>query len=422
MGTQKVTPSLIFTITVATVGSFQFGYNTGMIIREFINTLKDKANTPPSEILCMSLWSLFFVNRFGTHNLMLITNLLVVTSGCLTGLCKVAESVEMLILGHLVIGLFCELCTGFVLICISPTVLRLGIVGILVAQIFGLEFILGSEELLGFTIFPTLLQSAALPFCPESPTFLLIQRKEEENDASHDIQEMKDESASTAQEKQVTMLELFRPIIISIVLQLSQQLSGINAVFCYSTGIFEGAGVQELIYANVGAGVVNTVFTVVSLFLVERAGRRTLDMTDFGGMTFCSVLTTVSLLLKDEYNGISFVCIGAILVFVAFFEIGQGPGPAVMAVPSAAYYLGVCVFIIFTNFLVTFLIFIVFKVSETCHRTFEDITQAFEGQAHDKDRIVETNSIQPAKETTTTNVCHASFHLSLSMGKPPLPE
>uniref|UniRef100_F7GQZ6 Solute carrier family 2, facilitated glucose transporter member 3 n=1 Tax=Macaca mulatta TaxID=9544 RepID=F7GQZ6_MACMU len=460
MGTQKVTPALIFAITVATIGSFQFGYNTGVInapekiIKEFINkSLTEKANIPPSEVLLTSLWSLsvaifsvggmigsfsvgLFVNRFGRRNSMLIVNLLAVTGGCLMGLCKVAKSVEMLILGRLVIGLFCGLCTGFVPMYIgeiSPTALRgafgtlnqLGIViGILVAQIFGLEFILGSEELwpllLGFTILPAILQSATLPFCPESPRFLLINRKEEENakqilqrlwgtqDVSQDIQEMKDESARMSQEKQVTVLELFRvssyrqPIIISIVLQLSQQLSGINAVFYYSTGIFKDAGVQEPIYATIGAGVVNTIFTVVS----------------------------------DNYNGMSFVCIGAILVFVAFFEIGpgpipwfivaelfsQGPRPAAMAVagcsnwtsnflvgllfPSAAHYLGAYVFIIFTGFLITFLAFTFFKVPETRGRTFEDITRAFEGQAHGADRsgkdgVMEMNSIQPPKETTT---------------------
>ncbi|XP_035111528.2 solute carrier family 2, facilitated glucose transporter member 3-like [Callithrix jacchus] len=167
---QKVTPALIFAITVATIGSFQFGYNTGvinapeMIIKEFVNnTLKNKKNAPPSEMLLTSLWSLsvaifsvggmigsfsvgLFVSRFGRRNSMLIVNLLAVTGGCLMGLCKVAESVEMLILGCLVIGLFCGLCTGFVPMYIgeiSPTALQgangtlnqLGIVvGILVAQ------------------------------------------------------------------------------------------------------------------------------------------------------------------------------------------------------------------------------------------------------------------------------------------------
>lgn len=494
MGTQKVTAPLVFAITIAAIGSFQFGYNTGVInapetiIKDFINyTMEEKLVNPPTQVFLTTLWSLsvaifsiggmigsfsvgLFVNRFGRRNSMLIVNLLAITGGCLMGFCKIAESVEMLILGRLVIGLFCGLCTGFVPMYIgeiAPTALRgafgtlnqLGIViGILVAQIFGLKFILGTEDLwpvlLGFTILPALLQSAALPFCPESPRFLLINKKEEESakkilqrlwgtqDVAQDIQEMKDESARMAQEKQVTLLELFRvrsyqqPLMISIMLQLSQQLSGINAVFYYSTGIFEDAGVKEPIYATIGAGVVNTIFTVVSLFLVEKAGRRTLHMIGLGGMAACSILMTVSLLLKDAYKWMSFVCIGAILVFVAFFEIGpgpipwfivaelfsQGPRPAAMAVagcsnwtsnflvgllfPSAAFYLGAYVFIVFTGFLVIFLVFTFFKVPETRGRTFEEITRAFEGQAQGANRaekgpIVEMNSIQPVKETDT---------------------
>jgi len=36
-------------------------------------------------------------------------------------------------------------------------------------------------------------------------------------------------------------------------------------VFYYSTGIFKSAGVKQPIYATIGAGVVNTVFTIVSV-------------------------------------------------------------------------------------------------------------------------------------------------------------
>ncbi|XP_020014920.1 solute carrier family 2, facilitated glucose transporter member 3 isoform X2 [Castor canadensis] len=493
MGTQKVTPSLIFAISVATIGSFQFGYNTGVInapetiIKDFINyTLEEKLEDLPTVGLITALWSLsvaifsvggmigsfsvgLFVNRFGRRNSMLMVNLLAIAGACLMGFCKIAESVEMLILGRLIIGIFCGLCTGFVPMYIgevSPTALRgafgtlnqLGIVvGILVAQIFGLDILLGSDELwpllLGFTIIPAILQSVALPFCPESPRFLLINKNEEERtkevlqrlwgspDVTEDIQEMKEESIRMSQEKQVTVLELFRspsyqqPILISIVLQLSQQLSGINAVFYYSTGIFKDAGVQEPIYATIGAGVVNTIFTIVSVFLVERAGRRTLHMIGLGGMAFCSILMTVSLLLKDDYEAMSFVCIAAILIYVAFFEIGpgpipwfivtelfsQGPRPTAMAVagcsnwtsnflvgllfPSAASYLGAYVFIIFAAFLVIFLVFTFFKVPETRGRTFDDITRAFEGQAQEASRSGkgpgEINSGQPAKEATT---------------------
>lgn len=53
---------------------------------------------------------------------------------------------------------------------------------------------------------------------------------------SEDMQEMKDESQQMMREKKVTIPELFRspvyrqPILVAIMLQLSQQLSGINAV------------------------------------------------------------------------------------------------------------------------------------------------------------------------------------------------
>lgn len=64
---------------------------------------------------------------------------------------------------------------------------------------------------------------------------------------SDDIQEMREEGMKMALEKKVSILELFRsrnyrqPIIIAIVLQLSQQLSGINAVSKYKPpSIYDG--------------------------------------------------------------------------------------------------------------------------------------------------------------------------------------
>lgn len=78
---------------------------------------------------------------------MLLVNVLAFAGGALMALAKTAKSVEMLIIGRFIIGLFCGLCTGFVPMYISevsPTSLRgafgtlnqLGIVvGILVAQV-----------------------------------------------------------------------------------------------------------------------------------------------------------------------------------------------------------------------------------------------------------------------------------------------
>lgn len=51
-------------------------------------------------------------------------------------------------------------------------------------QIFGLEALLGSAKLwpllLALTVVPAVVQCILLPFCPESPRFLLINLKQEE--------------------------------------------------------------------------------------------------------------------------------------------------------------------------------------------------------------------------------------------------
>eukprot|EP00061_Rhincodon_typus_P014415 g41416.t1 len=144
---------------------------------------------------------------------------------------------------------------------------------------------------------------------------------------------MKEESRQMMREKKVTIPELFRspmyrqPIVIAIVLQLSQQLSGINAIFYYSTSIFEKAGVEQPVYATIGSGVVNTAFTVVSLFVVERAGRRTLHLIGLAGMAICAILMTIALVLLDQLTWMSYISIIATFGFVAFFEIGPGPIP-----------------------------------------------------------------------------------------------
>lgn len=80
------------------------------------------------------------------------------------------------------------------------------------------------------------LRTALYPFLFSLFSFPVLQQLWGTQDVAQDIQEMKEESARMTQEKQVTVLELFRvrsyqqPIMISIMLQLSQQLSGINAV------------------------------------------------------------------------------------------------------------------------------------------------------------------------------------------------
>ncbi|XP_056331209.1 solute carrier family 2, facilitated glucose transporter member 3 [Danio aesculapii] len=485
---KQVTLCLMFCVSTAVIGSLQFGYNIGVInapdvkVQNFFrNVTLVRTGEPMDDSTVTTLWSIAvaifnfggmigslsvgaLVNKLGGRKSMLLSNILALIGGGLMGLSSICTSYELLIVGRLVIGVFCGLSTGLTPMYvgeIAPTALRgafgtlhqLGVViGILVAQILGLESLLGSQTLwpllLALTALPAVIQSIMLIFCLESPRYLLISLNKEDEarqvltslrghtDVEDDIREMKDEAMKMSMEKRVSIPELFRnpayrqPIIIAIILQLSQQLSGINAVMYYSTEIFRNAGITEPVFATIGMGVVNTVFTVVSLFLVERAGRRTLHLIGLTGMTFCVLLVTISLKLVDseiekakllenstaiidsasQSEGISTVKVLAILAvfgFVASFEMGpgpipwfivaelfaQGPRPAAMAVagccnwtasflvgllfPILSKKCGAYVFIIFLILLIVFIVFTYFRVPETKGRTFEDIASGF---------------------------------------------
>ncbi|KAK1804696.1 hypothetical protein P4O66_003524 [Electrophorus voltai] len=218
--TKQVTCYLLFSLATAVIGSLQFGYNTGVInapeqkLRMFFNqTWMERYGVPIDPGVCTIVWSVavavfsvggmvgsfcvgVIANKFGRRKSMFLVNILALLGGGLMGLCTLLNSFEMIIVGRLIIGLFCGLFTGLTPMYVgevSPTPLRgafgtlhqLGVVvGILIAQILGLEFLLGSEKLwpllLALTGIPAVLQCLLLPFCPESPRYLLINLNKEE--------------------------------------------------------------------------------------------------------------------------------------------------------------------------------------------------------------------------------------------------
>ncbi|XP_028911174.1 solute carrier family 2, facilitated glucose transporter member 4 [Ornithorhynchus anatinus] len=466
---QRVTGILVLAVFSAVLGSLQFGYNIGVInapqkvIEQSYNETwlgrqgpGGPGSIPPATLT--TLWSLsvaifsvggmissfligIIAQWLGRKRAMLMNNALAVLGGGLMGLAQVAASYEMLILGRFIIGAYSGLTSGLVPMYvgeIAPTHLRgaLGtlnqlaiVIGILIAQVLGLDSLLGTMDLwpllLGLTVLPAGLQLLLLPFCPESPRYLYISRNLEGParkslkrltgwaDVSGALAELKEEKRQLEREQPLSLPQLLRsrihrqPLLIAVVLQLSQQLSGINAVFYYSTSIFESAGVGQPAYATIGAGVVNTAFTILSVFLVERAGRRTLHLLGLAGMCGCAILMTVSLLLLERVPAMSYSCMVAIFGFVAFFEIGpgpipwfivaelfsQGPRPAAMAVSSFSnwtcnfivgmsfqYIADACgpyVFLLFAVLLLGFFLFTYVKVPETRGRTFDQIAAGF---------------------------------------------
>lgn len=87
--------------------------------------------------------------------------------------------------------------------------------------------------------------------------------------------------------------ELLRPwvrpmLIVGIGLAMGQQLVGINTIIYYAPTIMEAteleAGVSIL--ATLGVGIVNVIFTVVALVLIDRVGRKPLLMVGLVSITF----------------------------------------------------------------------------------------------------------------------------------------
>jgi SP family facilitated glucose transporter-like MFS transporter 1 len=241
---------------------------------------------------------------------------------------KYAGSWHMLVVGRLIIGINSGLNAGLApmyLSEISPTALR-GAVGtmyqliitisILLAQILGMTNVLGNDAgwpfLLGLTIIPGFLQLATLPFCPESPKFLLLDKDNEEGatnaltwlrgsqDVTNEMDEMKNEHESMKLLPKVTLKEMITngalraPLIISVMMMLAQQLSGINAAIFFSTSIFESAGLDESSAqsATLGMGAMNVAMTIISLILIEKAGRKTLMI-----IGLCIMMGTTTMLL-----------------------------------------------------------------------------------------------------------------------------
>jgi len=79
-----------------------------------------------------------------------------------------------------------------------------------------------------------------------------------------DIEEMRAEERAQQSESHISTMELIcsptlrPPLIIGIVMQLSQQFSGINAVFYYSTSLFMSSGLTEesAKFATIGIGAI----------------------------------------------------------------------------------------------------------------------------------------------------------------------
>jgi len=100
------------------------------------------------------------------------------------------------------------------------------------------------------------------------------------------------------------------------------QFSGINAFLYYAPRIFEegGLGNSTALLSSVGIGVINLIFTLIGINLIDRLGRKTLMYIGSVGYTISLSLIAASFLLAWE--GLALPVF--LFLFIASHAIGQG--------------------------------------------------------------------------------------------------
>jgi len=114
-----------------------------------------------------------------------------------------------------------------------------------------------------------------------------------------------------------------RPIIYAFLFGLFNQISGINAVIYYAPDIFESAGLgrSSALLSTVGIGVVNVLFTLLGMFLIDRSGRRKLMYIG----TFGYIISLGAIAYAFTSGNLSGITVPIwSFVFIASHAIGQG--------------------------------------------------------------------------------------------------
>lgn len=386
-GFGTVTPRLLVSVVLATLGAFQYGWHVA-VLNTPQKVIKDAMHA--GDFMWAAVVALFAVGGFiGTQlaapladhlgrarGLTLNSTMFIVTGALQFCAGQFASSSHtaayaLLLVGRLTAGIGCGIATVIVPMYLSEVASRnmrgmfgslnqfAVVVAILVVE--GVGIVMGSPALYKWLLALTAglggVQLLGGPSLLESPSWLAKHRGREPAldvllaargysmvDAEAELREIQAAAAASAGIRSPSVWALLAspafkamrwPLLIACTLQLTQQLSGINAVFFYSTSFFAGAGVDNPTQASVMVAGVNVVATGAAVYLMERAGRRNLLLSGTSGMLASTLALVGVLAFKDgSVSGVSVdsgvanaLAIVFVLAFVSFFEVGLGAIP-----------------------------------------------------------------------------------------------
>lgn len=445
---------LLLVACVALSGGFLFGYDTAVIngANQFLKvffqlTPFQEGIAGASAILgCIpgAMFAGFLSDRYGRRKVLFVCAILYALSGVLSAVPRTfTEFLLARFISGLGIGASSMICPVYVAELAPPawrgrfgSLFQFGIVsGIFLTlfinakiQTFGdadWKVAKGWRWMLGAEVLPALLLLVLLFFVKESPRWLVqAGREDEARDILEKIQGSREAEAEIAATKGVLKQSeagffelLFSPrfrkvLLIAVLLMAFSQFSGINAIMYYSTKIFTtaGVGVNNSFKASVVVGLVNLVFTLVAVALVDKAGRRILLL--IGLVCQVIALGAVGWMFKANTGGIPLLV--AILAFIGAFAVALGPIPwilcseifptrvrgramsvATFTIWTSCYIVAqtfpmlndspavgpACTFWIYAACSLVALVFVFFMVPETKGRSLEEIEATLGGRA-----------------------------------------
>lgn len=212
------------------------------------------------------------------------------------------------------------------------------VLGILVAYIS--NYLIGASLgenawrwMLGIEAVPAAIYSLWVIGIPESPRWLTLKMKDEEAARSvlkalnprENVDKLMDaiKHSITGTSKAKFLSGKFNfPILLAFLLAFFNQFSGINFVLYYAPRIFEQAGIAatDVLGASVPLGIFNLVFTLIGMYLIDKAGRKKLMY--IGSFGYILSLAGVSWAFFSGAEGaivVAFVC-----AFIGSHAVGQG--------------------------------------------------------------------------------------------------
>lgn len=188
--------------------------------------------------------------------------------------------------------------------------------------------------MLGVEGIPALIYTILVVRIPNSPRWLVIRKKDEEaaiktmtylSSKEHAIEKLQE--IKSAMKQSVSKERLFsgiyrKPLMLAFLLAFFNQLSGINFVLYYAPEILERAGLasKESLFSSISIGIVNLIFTLVGIRLIDHLGRK--QLMKIGSLGYIVSLAAVAWCFYSSAD--STLLLIFILVFIASHAIGQG--------------------------------------------------------------------------------------------------